>query len=528
MEELIKTGESRNPTSSWHARPRTHARVRWCSNALRVQEFMLAAAVWFVANAVSSRPDWDGAGRFDVAVYGATPAGITAAVAAARMGRNVTLLAPSMHIGGMVSGGLSHTDIIRPEDIDNRLLIGGVAREFFELNTAWYHGMGDDHIDPSGHVVAPQMIWDVEPHVAAILFHRMLDAANVTVVLNATLAAATVAKQRSPGNRIEAIQDHNGRQFAAAMWVDATYEGDLLASAGVSFALGRESAGEYNESLAGFTGGSNPQFHGHIDPYDSSGALLPLVDSIPPTLAVGDKDDAVSSYNFRLCITNDPTNQVPFQPPSGYNRSDWELVRRVFESENGRGAAEWVSSSGLVKGRPLPGGKQKYDMNSGGPLGTDFVGTMHGSLPAAAWAEADQDTRALMLQQHKDYVQGLLYFQRTEYGLHHGVGLCKDEFVDTGNWPPQLYVREARRLRGQSVVGQRDVVKQEDIGVEAVGLGGYVFDTHTARRYACTPGSPPSRVAQCTAPGGRGGSAPPGTSGYAWDESHMVRGTTRS
>eukprot|EP01043_Picozoa_sp_COSAG02_P068018 COSAG02_NODE_11143_length_1784_cov_1.253412_1_plen_348_part_01 len=348
---------------------------------------MILAAVWCVANAVASQA-WDSAGRFDVAVYGATPAGITAAVAAARMGRNVTLLAPSMHIGGMVSGGLSQPDLIRPDDIDNTLLVAAVAREFFELNTAWYDGMGDDHIDASDHVVAPRMIWDVEPHVAAILFHRMLDAANVTVVLNATLAAATVAEQRSPGNRIESIRDHSGRHFAAAMWVDATYEGDLLASAGVSFALGRESAAEYNESLAGFTGGSSPQFHGHIDPYDSSGALLPLVDSIPPTLAVGDKDAAVSSYNFRLCITTDPANQVPFQPPSGYNRSDWELIRRMLESETGHGAAEWISSRGLVKSPPLPGGKPKYDMNSGGPLGTDFVGHMHGSLPAAAWAEA--------------------------------------------------------------------------------------------------------------------------------------------
>ena len=165
-------------------------------------------------------------------------------------------------------------------------------------------------------------------------------------------------------------------------------------------------------------------------------------------------------------------------------------------------------------------------MNSGGPLGTDFVGTMHGSLPAAAWAGANVTTRALMWRQHKDYVQGLLWFQRTELGLHKGFGLCKDEFLDNGHWPKQLYVREARRMRGQRVVGQRDVVMQQDIGDEAVGLGGYVFDTHTARRYACTPGSPPGRVAQCTAPGGQGGSAPPGTPGYAWDESHMVRGTS--
>lgn len=148
---------------------------------------------------------------------------------------------------------------------------------------------------------------------------------------------------------------------------------------------------------------------------------------------------------------------------------------------------------------------------------------MHGSLPSAAWAEANLTTRAMMWQQHKDYVQGLLWFERTEFGLYKGFGLCKDEFMNTGHWPPELYVREARRMRGQRVVGQRDVVAQADIGVEAIGIGGYVFDTHTARRYACTPGSPPGRPAQCTAIGGRAGSVPPNISGYAWDESHMVR-----
>lgn len=172
---------------------------------------------------------------FDIAVYGATPAGITAAVAAARMGHEVVLLASSAHIGGMVTGGLSHTDIIRPSDIDNRLLVGGIAREFFELNTAWYQKPNTT------------LVWDVEPHVAASLFRQMLDAANVTLLVNASVASATVSRRRSLGNQsaIESIRDHSGRVFAAAVWVDASYEGDLLAAAGVSFALGREPAAEY-------------------------------------------------------------------------------------------------------------------------------------------------------------------------------------------------------------------------------------------------------------------------------------------
>ena len=321
----------------------------WVVPAAVMLAAMLPAAVGNAA--APARPD---SAAFDVAVYGATPAGIMAAVAAARMKRSVALLAPSAHIGGCVSGGLSHTDIIRPDDIDNRLLVGGVAREFFELNTAWYAGAAAAATLP--------LVWDVEPHVAAILFRRMLDAANVTVVLNATVATASVSRRRSPGNRtvIDSIRDRSGREFAASMWVDASYEGDLLASAGVSFALGRESAAEYNESLAGFSGGSSPQFGTHVDPFDGSGALLPLVDSLPPDLAVGDEDAAVSSYTFRLCITDIADNQVPFEPPARYNRSDWELVRRAFAGglDTGRGVGKLIRSSGLAMSQPLPGKHQ--------------------------------------------------------------------------------------------------------------------------------------------------------------------------
>eukprot|EP01052_Picozoa_sp_SAG31_P025286 SAG31_NODE_2208_length_6187_cov_5.255749_5_plen_523_part_00 len=459
--------------------------------------------------------DSSGAPAFDVAVYGATPAGIMAAVAAARMNRTVALFATSSHIGGMVSSGLSHTDIIRPSDIDNRLLVGGVAREFFELNTAWY---GAAMASPG-----TELVWDVEPHVAGILFRRMLDAANVTVVLNAMVANVTVSRNRTI---IDSIRDYSNREFAASMWVDASYEGDLLASAGVSFVLGRESADEFNESLAGFTGGSSPQFGRYVDPYDAGGELLPLVDSLPPELEVGDADGVVSSYNFRLCITNRPDNQVPFEPPARYNHTDWELVRRACGGpDTDHEVGELIHSNA----QSYPGSryyKSKYDLNGGGCGGvySDFVGKMHGSLSAAEWAGANLSTRALMWQQHKDYVQGLLWFTLTEFGAHKGFGLCKDEFPDNEHWPPQLYVREARRMRGDSVVSQRDVVATQDIGTEAVGLGGYVFDTHTARRYACAPGSPADRMAQCTALGG--GSVPPGTSAYAYDESHMVRGSS--
>ena len=230
---------------------------------------------------------------------------------------------------------------------------------------------------------------------------------------------------------------------------------------------------------------------------------------------MGDEDTAVSSYTFRLCVTNRPDNRVPFERPARYNSSDWELVRR------------WSNGNARWGAQPYHDGK--CDLNSGAAIGTDFVGTMQGSLPAEAWAEANRTIRATMWQQHKDYVQGLLWFKGNDPSIRAeeravvmSYGLCKDEFPDTDHWPPQLYIRESRRMRGQRVVTQGDVVSAEDIGDEAVGLGGYVFDTHTARRYACTPGSPPGRMAQCTLPKGGGSPEPPAGKGYAWDESHMV------
>eukprot|EP00035_Acanthoeca_spectabilis_P008999 m.161374 g.161374 ORF g.161374 m.161374 type:complete len:333 (-) comp14574_c0_seq1:526-1524(-) len=260
------------------------------------------------------------------------------------MANSVVLLSQTEHVGGMVSGGLSHTDIIRPGDIDNRLLVGGIAIEFFELNTRWYRNTSHGDTtrersrpsDSARNKDSNSTVWDVEPHVAAILFRQMLSSANVTLLLNASIV--TVAKE---GTRITSMQDQSGRTFAADMWIDASYEGDLLALAGASFAVGREAASVYNESIAGFTGGSSPQFPHYINPYVTNAtpgrgvgrergdeALLPLVDSIPPDLSVGDGDNAVASYNVRLCITNRSDNRVPLQPPVGYDSADYELIRR--------------------------------------------------------------------------------------------------------------------------------------------------------------------------------------------------------
>jgi hypothetical protein len=324
------------------------------------------------------------------------------------------------------------------------------------------------------------------------------------------------------------------------VFVDGSYEGDLMAAAGISFAVGREASVTYNETLAGFTGGSHPQFDRYLSPYFDAGSepsshnLLPLVESIPYGLHVGDADGAVASYNFRLCVTNRTRNLIPFVKPEGYNASAYELLRRHFAAAARERA---LTSTRLLCGvnpRPMPGGGGKHDMNSGcGPVGSDLVGSLAGNgsnSGAAAWASANATERDRIWADHRDYLQGLLWFLGHDPSVPPYVqepalawGLCADEFKETGGWPPQLYVREARRMKGGTVMTQHDMA-QSDAGDEAIGIGGYVVDTHTARRYACTPDERQNYPAHCTwIPGGpHPPEKLPVATAYVWNEGHMV------
>jgi hypothetical protein len=279
-------------------------------------------------------------------------------------------------------------------------------------------------------------VYDVEPHVAAALFGQMLRESGVCVVTGAQLE-----KVDAPNATVASMTDTAGRVWSAAQWVDASYEGDLMAAAGVSFAVGREAAATYNESLAGFTGGNLPQFRSYIDPLAADGSLLPLLGTVPagrppapepgpppptvpfslspslhlriflpPDRRVGDADDATSSYTFRLCVTNRTANRVPFVRPAGYNATTYELVRRAFAAARSLDEPAAGSSWKLCGANPtpLPGGAGKHDLNSGcGPVGTDFVGS---PLAGAAYATASKGERARIWAAHKAYVQGFLWF----------------------------------------------------------------------------------------------------------------------
>lgn len=237
------------------------------------------------------------------------------------------------------------------------------------------------------------------------------------------------------GSTLLSVVDTNNRQFAAKVFVDGSYEGDLMAAAGISFAVGREASTAYNETLAGFTGGSSPQFSQYLSPYIDSGAsdvpatrksLLPLVESIPSDLRVGDADDAVASYNFRLCVTNNTSNLIPFVKPKGYNAASYELLRRDFgaaaeAAATAEGRAPTLSrtvpvSEGKLCGAnptPMPGGKGKHCTNGCTAVGFDYVGSLAGNgarSGAAAWACANATERDRIWSDHRDYMQGFLWF----------------------------------------------------------------------------------------------------------------------
>ncbi|MBM3815169.1 MAG: FAD-dependent oxidoreductase [Acidimicrobiia bacterium] len=396
------------------------------------------------------------ADRYDVAIYGATPAGLVAALAAVREGARVVLLEASRHIGGVVTGGLGATDK------GNTAVIGGLALEFFERVGKMYGGPA---------------CWWFEPGVAMKVFREWLQEAGVRPVLGEALAQV-----RKQANRIEAIRTASGREVAAKVFVDASYEGDLIAQAGVSYIVGREGQRDFNESLAGRLEFSTwDQFWTIVNPYGDDGKLLPLIhpgDSGKP----GEGDRKVQTYNFRLCLSNDRGNQVPFTEPPGYHPARFTLLARYLANPGRDLTLNHVIM--LVK---IP--NNKLDVNNNGPISTDYLG--------ASWdyPEGDGKRRGEIWEDHRRYTLGLLYFlardPRVPRHLQEEMntwGFAKDEFIDSGHFPPQLYVREARRMKGAYIMRQDDV--HLTVGKpDSVGMGSYPIDTHHFQRIASPVGA---------------------------------------
>ncbi len=393
---------------------------------------------------------------YDLVVYGGTSAGVIAAVQAAGMGKAVAVVEPGRHLGGLTAGGLGWTDI------GNKAAIGGLSREF-------YRRLGRHYGKPEA--------WTFEPSVAEREFNTWLERAKVPVYFEQRLATV-----RKDGAHIVEIATQKGGVFRAAMFIDATYEGDLMAKAGVAYFVGREANSVYGETLDGIRGGTpKHQFTVPVDPYVAPGkpasGLLPFVQAVSLGHP-GEGDKTVQAYNYRLCLTKNPADQRPIEPPANYDPAQYELLGRYLDAL--AAGHRQVTLGNFLKLDLVTA--DKTDVNNNGAFSTDAIG-LNQDYP-----EADDAGRERICREHLEYTQGLLTYLATSPRVPAGVraemrqwGLCKDEFPDTGGWPHQLYIREARRMIGDYVMTEKNCRRAEIIS-DSVGLAAYNMDAHNGRR----------------------------------------------
>ncbi|MDR1011095.1 MAG: FAD-dependent oxidoreductase [Opitutaceae bacterium] len=422
----------------------------------------------------------------DIVIYGASAAGIAAAVQAARMGKSAVIVEPGDRIGGLTTGGLGQTDI------GNKQAIGGISLEFYTAVARHYRDAGAWKWEKRDATRVPKdrlegvSMWVFEPSVALGIFEDWVRRDGIEIIKNERL-------DRSPGgivkkgSRIAAFRTGSGREFRGKIFIDATYEGDLMALAGVSHTVGREANAQYGETLNGVQtrNAISHQFFPGVDPYvrkgDPGSGLLPFIDPAGPG-GEGAGDRRIQAYCYRMCLTDHPDNRIPFAKPDGY-REDWyELLFRNFEAAPDIATAKkwiWINS-------PMP--NRKTDTNNRGGFSTDFIGQNYD------YPEAGYKTRGQIAARHRLYQQGLMWtlanHPRVPVEIREMVaswGLCKDEFTDGNGWQRQLYVREARRLVGALVMTQHHCQGREIVD-DPIGMAAYTMDSHHTQRHVDASG----------------------------------------
>ena len=409
----------------------------------------------------------------DVCVYGGTSSGVIAACAVARAGKTVLLIEPGRHLGGLSSGGLGQTDI------GNKMVIGGMSREF-------YRRIGKEQGQAESWTFTPSTAEKVFGGFIAENKVRVLKEYRITQVLKTGARIAKIICEHAAVDDYNAPVDKGGEPITveARQYIDASYEGDLMALAKVSYTVGREANSQYGETLNGVCARTpKHQFDVRVDPFntpgDAASGLIPLIKEMNPGTP-GEGDKRVQAYNFRLCLTNDPEDRLPITAPPGYDAKQYELLARYIAA---MGAAKKpMTEQTFMDWHFMAPDKKKTDINNNGPVSTDFIG-MSWDYP-----DADYATRGKIWHETRDYDQGLIYFLATDprspprvHDVFTRWGLCKSEFKDTGGWPHQMYVREARRMVSDYVVTQA-VCEHKQTADDSVGMAAYNMDSHNCNR----------------------------------------------
>jgi ribulose 1,5-bisphosphate synthetase/thiazole synthase len=442
----------------------------------------------------------------DIIIYGGTSTGVTAAIQAARFGKSVILIEPTNRLGGLTTGGLGQTDI------GNKRVIGGIAREFYQNikkhykdSTNWVWQLKSEYKD-GGQTQSKEKedaMWTFEPSAALKVFHNMIKELDIQVVYNEQLNRSTGVTKNDKS--IESISMLSGRTFSGKMFIDATYEGDLMAASEVNYTVGRESNSQYGESLNGIqanktakallgTVSNNNIYHNFIDgvdPYiikgDPSSGLLPFITEGGPGID-GEGDKGIQAYCFRMTLTDHPENRIPFKKPENYNEIEYELLFRNYEAADGPIEKMYFYGDALVPWINSAMPNRKTDTNNQKGFSTDFIG-QNWDYPEASYEE-----RQKIVKHHREYQQGLMwtlaYHPRIPKKVRDKVskwGTCKDEYEREDGWQQQLYIREARRMLSNYVMTQKNCEGIEIVN-DPIGMAAYGMDSHHIKRYVNAKG----------------------------------------